>query len=217
MMPGAHCNCLINIEVKQLSRVRLFATLWTVAHQAPSSMGFSRQEYWSGLPFPSPGDLPDPGIEPGSPTLQADALITEPPGKLKDIQIYLYRHTWMFKSSTQIQPRKPDICANSHKDGQGQNCDSFPSHFVEIQSYRTDPEGQNSDVNPLDQTPGDMEHRGGIQGQRHIAGDTGSRGRTHLSISRSAFKSLPWCSRSLTAFHSWGPGSHVWSGCRHRG
>ena len=49
--------------------------------QAPPSMGFSRQEYWSGLPFPSPGDLPNPGIEPGSPTLQADALTFEPPGK----------------------------------------------------------------------------------------------------------------------------------------
>ena len=49
--------------------------------QAPPSMGFSRQEYWSGLPFPSPGDLPDPGIEPGSPALQADALPSEPPGK----------------------------------------------------------------------------------------------------------------------------------------
>ena len=47
---------------------------WTVAHQAPPFMGFSRQEYWSGLPFPSPGDLPDPGIEPRSPTLQADAF-----------------------------------------------------------------------------------------------------------------------------------------------
>ena len=55
--------------------------MWTVAYQAPSSMGFSRQEYWSGLPFPSPGDLPDPGIEPGSPALQADALTSEPPGK----------------------------------------------------------------------------------------------------------------------------------------
>ena len=54
---------------------------WTVAHQAPLSMGFSRQEYWSGLPFPSPGDLPNPGIEPRSPTLQADALTSEPPGK----------------------------------------------------------------------------------------------------------------------------------------
>ena len=54
---------------------------WTVGHQAPPSMGFSRQEYWSGLPFPSPGDLPDPGIEPGSPALQADALTSEPPGK----------------------------------------------------------------------------------------------------------------------------------------
>ena len=53
-------------KVKSLSRVRLFATPWTVAYQAPLSMGFSRQEYWSGLPFPSPGDLPNPGIEPGS-------------------------------------------------------------------------------------------------------------------------------------------------------
>ena len=51
-------------EVKSLSRVRLFATPWTVARQAPLSIGFSRKEYWSGLPFPSPGDLPDPGIEP---------------------------------------------------------------------------------------------------------------------------------------------------------
>ena len=68
-------------EVKSLSRVQLFATPWTVAHQAPPSMGFSRQEYWSGLPFPSPGDLPEPGIKPRSPTLQAGALTSEPPGK----------------------------------------------------------------------------------------------------------------------------------------
>ena len=54
------------VKVKSLSRVRLFADPWTVAYQAPQSMGFSRQEYWSGLPFPSPGDLPDPGIEPRS-------------------------------------------------------------------------------------------------------------------------------------------------------
>ena len=59
------------------SRVRLFASLWTVAHQVPQSMGFSRQEYWSGLPFPPPGALPDPGIKPGSPALQADSLPTE--------------------------------------------------------------------------------------------------------------------------------------------
>ena len=67
--------------MKSLSHVRLFATLWTVVHQAPPSMGFSRQEYWSGLPFPSLGDLPDPGIKPGSPALEADALSSEPPGK----------------------------------------------------------------------------------------------------------------------------------------
>ena len=66
------------VKVKSLSHVRLFATPWTVAHQAPPSMEFSRQEYCSGLPFPSPGYLPDPGIEPRSPALQADALLSEP-------------------------------------------------------------------------------------------------------------------------------------------
>ena len=69
------------MKVKSLSRVRLFATPWIVAYQAPPSMGFSRQECWSGLPFPSPGDLPDPGIEPRSLALQADALPSEPPRK----------------------------------------------------------------------------------------------------------------------------------------
>ena len=60
---------------------RLFVTPWTVALPAPLSMGFSRQEYWSGLPFPSPGDFPDPGIEPRSPALQADSLQSGPPRK----------------------------------------------------------------------------------------------------------------------------------------
>ena len=74
--------------MKLLSHLGLSATPWTVAHQAPPSMEFSRQEYWSGLPFPSPGDLPDPGIEPGSPVLQADALPSEPGG------IPMYIHKW---------------------------------------------------------------------------------------------------------------------------
>ena len=69
------------MKVKSLSCVQLFVTPWTVAYQAPPSIGFSRQEYWSGLPFPSPGGLPNPGIEPRSPALQADALTSEPPGK----------------------------------------------------------------------------------------------------------------------------------------
>ena len=60
---------LSEVKVKSLSRVRLFATPWTAVCQAPLSMGFSRQQYWSGLPFPSPGDLPKPGIQPGSPAL----------------------------------------------------------------------------------------------------------------------------------------------------
>ena len=67
--------------LKLLSRVRLFVTPWAIAYHAPPSMGFSREEYWSGLPFPSPGDLPISGIEPGSPTFQAEALTSEPPGK----------------------------------------------------------------------------------------------------------------------------------------
>ena len=71
----------LKVKVKLLSRVRLFVTLWTVAYQASPSLGFSRQEYWSGLPFPSPGHLPHPGIEPQFPTLEADALTSEPPGK----------------------------------------------------------------------------------------------------------------------------------------
>ena len=73
------------MKVKSLSPVRLFVTPWTEAYRAPPSMGFSRQEYWSGLPFPSPGDLPYPGIEPGSPAFQADALTSEPPGKKKHV------------------------------------------------------------------------------------------------------------------------------------
>ena len=69
----------VKVKVKGLSRVRLFVAPCPVAYKAPPSMGFSRQECWSGLPFPSPRDLPNPGIEPGSPASQADALPSEPP------------------------------------------------------------------------------------------------------------------------------------------
>ena len=77
------------VKVKSLSHVGLFVTPWTVAYQASLSMGFSRQEYWRGLPFPSPGDLPDPGIKPGSSTLQADPLPSEPPGEPQISPAYL--------------------------------------------------------------------------------------------------------------------------------
>ena len=69
--------------IKCFSCVQLFVTPWTITYQAPPTIGFSRQEHWSGVPFTSSGDLPDPGIKPGSPALQADALPSEPPGKLK--------------------------------------------------------------------------------------------------------------------------------------
>ena len=76
-MKGQH----VKVKVKSLSCVQLFTTPWTGACQAPLCMGFPSQEYWNGLPFPSPGGLPHPGMEPRSPTLQADSLPSEPPGK----------------------------------------------------------------------------------------------------------------------------------------
>ena len=69
---------MLRRHAQSLGHVRLFATPWTVAHQAPLSMGFPRQEYWSGLPFILQGDIPDPGIKSGSPALQADSLPSEP-------------------------------------------------------------------------------------------------------------------------------------------
>ena len=76
-------SLLLRLEVKcwLLGRVKFFVTSWNIARQAPQSMKFSRQEYWSGLPFLSPGDLPDPGIKPGSPALLVDTLPSQPPGK----------------------------------------------------------------------------------------------------------------------------------------
>ena len=82
---GLHSTITCNKNLSEwdsLSCLGLFATPWTVACQAPPSMEFSRQEYWSALPFPSPWYLPNPGIEPGSPTLQAVSLPSELPGKL---------------------------------------------------------------------------------------------------------------------------------------
>ena len=88
--------------MKSLGRVWLFATPWTLSYQPPPSMGFSRQEYWSGLPFPSPGDLPDPGIEPASPALQADALPSEPPWKPYS-EVLLLSH---FSRVDSVQPQR---------------------------------------------------------------------------------------------------------------
>ena len=81
--PHKHFHCRVNDNtlVQSPGHVRLCATPWTAACQAPLSMGFSRQEYWRGLPCPAPRDLTDPGIKPRSLVLQADALPTEPPGK----------------------------------------------------------------------------------------------------------------------------------------
>ena len=75
----------VKVKVKSLSHVQLFATPWTVAYQTPPSMGFSREEYWKGVPFTPLGDLPNPGIEPRAPSLQTDSLLSEPPEKLHSL------------------------------------------------------------------------------------------------------------------------------------
>ena len=90
--------------MRSLSHVQLFATPWTVAHQALLSMGFSRQEHWSGLPLPSPGHPPNPGMEPGSPTLKADTLPSDPPGKSG---IKAVSAAWQGRFLTTIPPGKP--------------------------------------------------------------------------------------------------------------
>ena len=93
------------LEAKLLSRVWFFATPWSVVYQAPQSMQFSRRECWSGLPFPSPGDLPNPGIEPGSPALQVDALPSEPPGKPKNKHCKTWpKRLWLMKLNSLWPP-----------------------------------------------------------------------------------------------------------------
>ena len=89
VMYGSESWTSKKVKVKLLSRVWLFATPRTVAYQASLSIEFSRQEYWIGLPFPSPGDRPDPGIERGSPALRGDTLPSEPPGKLSAKELML--------------------------------------------------------------------------------------------------------------------------------
>ena len=101
----AHVSCLVFAVVchvlTRFTYVWLFVTPWTVAHQAPLSMGFSRQEYWSGLPFPSPGDLLEQGMEPMSPVLQVDALPLSHLGNSYKLAIF-----WNFKVYTDFHSKQ---------------------------------------------------------------------------------------------------------------
>ena len=108
-----HIHIGVFSSVQSLSTVQLLATPWTAAHQAPPSMGFPGQEYWSGLPFPSPGDLPYPGIEPGSPVLAGGFLTTVPPGGLvktlieRDMCTPMFIAALFITARTWKQPRCP--------------------------------------------------------------------------------------------------------------
>ena len=98
------------MNVKWLRCVRLFATPWTVAYQAPLSMGFSRQQCWNGLPFPSPRDLPNPGIEPGSPTSRQTLYHLSHQGSPRNIwsnrQIWPWTTEWSRAKASRVLPRK---------------------------------------------------------------------------------------------------------------
>ena len=94
--------------------------LWAIAHQVPLSMGFFRQEYWNGLPFPSPGNLPNPGIESASPALQSDSLPPEPPGKPVLDTWRLFCSSVQFRSATQSCPALCDLM--------GCSMSGFPVH-----------------------------------------------------------------------------------------
>ena len=106
-------------------------TSWTVARQAPLSVGFPRQEYWSGLPFPSPGDLPDPGIEPRSPALWADSLPFEPPGKLACMYIIRDRvRNWL--TIIETEKSRPRRASSQISQVKGKN--SFSLSLVPLRS-----------------------------------------------------------------------------------
>ena len=94
----------VQTHVSLVSRVWLFEAPWTIACQAPLSVEFSRQEYWSGLPFPNPGDLPDPGMEPGSPALQADSLpsVSQSVQSLSRVQLFVTPWTAARQASLSI-------------------------------------------------------------------------------------------------------------------
>ena len=113
--PHFFLNCSSQkVKVKSLSRIQLF-----VAFLAPPSMGFSMQEYWSGLPFPSPGHLPDPGIKLRSPTLQADSLLSESPGNPRKLGI-IFNNSFYFTSHKQLSTKVADSTSEKY---------FKPSHF----------------------------------------------------------------------------------------
>ena len=110
-MYGVYIICVLCV-LSCFSHVRLFATPWTVVHQAPLSMGFSRQEHWSGLPCPPPGDLPDPGTEPASPVFQVDSLLLShqgsPISSANNMYFLLSSSDWLmylFSTSNTIMDR----------------------------------------------------------------------------------------------------------------
>ena len=102
-------NIYLKIKSESVSHVPLFATLWTVDHKGPLSIGFSRQEFWSGQPIPFPEDLPDPRIKPGSPALQADSLPAEPQGSPRILEWVLCAQSCLTLATPQTVACQPPL------------------------------------------------------------------------------------------------------------
>ena len=116
----------------------VFAIPWTIACQTPLSMEFFRQEYWGGQPFPSPGDLPDPGMEPGSPALQADSLLSEPP-EIPRFEIFskLTKGPWKRQLQRRKERRKEGIKEKKGRQGKRDRKKEFMENLgKEIKSFR---------------------------------------------------------------------------------
>ena len=152
----------------------LFVTPRTVAHQAPPSMGFSRQEYWSGLPFPSPGDLPDPGIKPRSLTLQADALTSEPPGKKRsELQIRKERYIHLNADFQRIAgtDRKAilrDQCKDIEENSRMRKTSDLFKKIRDTKGIFHAKMGLIKDRNDLDLTEAEISRRGGKNTQNNF-------------------------------------------------
>ena len=125
--------------------VQHFVTTWTVACQAPLFMGFSRQEYWSGLPFPPPGDFPNPGIKPESPPLQADSLPAEPPGEPKFSEITTEDST----SPVSSQTHSSLLMSLPQSDAPTPTENEFGSPSLPLSSGLDALEGQGPGLNPI--------------------------------------------------------------------
>ena len=148
LLSAARSCVLISLKVLVAQCVWLFATPWTVAYQVPPSMGFSRQEYWRGFPFPSPGDLPNPGIKPGFHALQADSLPSEPTGKsFRNVERICISSHWVSVYSSISKGLRLDDCWCPFQPPKYDRYCSFWANFGDTYGFPGGSDGKESTCN----------------------------------------------------------------------